>query len=556
MALLDLSILGSASQINPDAEGDRYAAAVSNAATSGIGFWKTQKAKKLMDEYRKWSELTPADKFDMDSETQARMGDFDVAKDAEERFNRRKEEYFSKAPKVEDVKLTEAAPDELNQPVSTLDPELQLDIDEQERADMAEEDARRIARAEKARADYEAGWNEEEARAAAGAEAQAEYQRRLAQASRGAQEAYDALFDSPEARAEYEEVRKSISPFTGEGADRRAKFDDERLYELADRVRWYRPDLAAAIEQRAAQSAQRRMALEARRAQMFSPQAVMQRAQIALDAAVRRRDRIAAQLAGDENNENLQNQLRQAEAQVQAIQASYDQAFQGYFGAEIGAGAANGEGPDVVEAVTRQNRLVSELLPRIGEFASLADYLDEARKLGASNKSLGALRQAWKQRFDEEQRAKSADQRDRSLDQGDVRNANAKRALDLRELEIAKKDAGVSAGGIYSQANISKAEGVVRALQNGQDLKTQVNALKSLGYDVQLDTASGGFILFRYGKKVAEVGAQDALRWLQNDYLPKAYEAQSKFAKKSAGKPAAPAAPAAGEVTPEDYLGI
>jgi len=556
MALLDLSILGSTSQINPDAEGDRYAAAVANAVTSGIGFWKTQKAKKLMDEYRKWSELTPADKFDMDAETQARMGDFDVAKDAGERFNRRKEEYFSKAPKVEDVKLTEAATDELNQPVSTLDPELQLDIDEQERADMAEEDARRVARAEKARADYESGWNEEEARAAANAEAQAEYQRRLAQARRGAQEAYDALFDSPEARAEYEEVRKSISPFTGSGAERRAKFDDERLYELADRVRWYRPDLAAAIEQRAAQSAQRRMALEARRAQMFSPQAVMQRAQIALDAAVRRRDRIAAQLAGDENNENLQNQLRQAEAQVQAIQASYDQAFQGYFGADIGSGAANGEGPDVVEAVTRQNRLVSELLPRIGEFASLADYLDEARKLGASNKSLGALRQAWKQRFDEEQRAKSADQRDRSLDQGDVRNANAKRALELRELEIAKKDAGVSAGGIYSQANISKAEGVVRALQNGQDLKTQVNALKSLGYDVQLDTASGGFILFRYGKKVAEVGAQDALRWLQNDYLPKAYEAQSKFAKKSAEKPAAPAATADGEVTPEDYLGI
>lgn len=556
MALLDLSILGSASQINPDADGDRYAAAVSNAVTSGIGFWKTQKAKKLMDEYRKWSELTPADKFDMDSETQARMGDFDVAKDAEERFNRRKEEYFSKAPKVEDVKLTEAAPDELNQPVSTLDPELQLDIDEQERADMAEEDARRIARAEKARADYEAGWNEEEARAAANDEAQAEYRRRLAEARKGAQEAYDALFESPEARAEYEEARKRVNPFTGEGADRRAKYDDERLYELADRVRWYRPDLAAAIEQRAAQSAQRRMALEARRAQMFSPQAVMQRAQIALDAAVRRRDRIAAQLAGDENNENLQNQLRQAEAQVQAIQASYDQAFQGYFGADIGAGAANSEGPDVVEAVTRQNRLVSELLPRIGEFASLADYLDEARKLGASNKSLGALRQAWKQRFDEEQRAKSADQRDRSLDQGDVRNANAKRALELRELEIAKKDAGVSAGGIYSQANISKAEGVVRALQNGQDLKTQVNALKSLGYDVQLDTASGGFILFRYGKKVAEVGAQDALRWLQNDYLPKAYEAQAKFAKKSAKKPAAPAAPADGEVTPEAYLGI
>lgn len=546
MALLDLSILGSASQINPDAEGDRYAAAVSNAATSGSGFWKTQKAKKLMDEYRKWSELTPADKFDMDAEIAKRMGGFDAAKDAEDQYKKAYENYVSGAPVVPEI------PEGLTKENS---PAWRDNVTGESGSDWADAVAARDA-GQKARDEYLAKWDEKTNRDIFAKQAQAEYNRRLAQARRGAQEAYDALFDSPEARAEYEEARKSISPFTGEGADRRAKFDDERLYELADRVRWYRPDLAAALEQRAAQSAQRRMALEARRAQMFSPQAVMQRAQIALDAAVRRRDRIAAQLAGDENNENLQNQLRQAEAQVQAIQASYDQAFQGYFGADIGAGAANGEGPDVVEAVTRQNRLVSELLPRIGEFASLADYLDEARKLGASNKSLGALRQAWKQRFDEEQRAKSADQRDRSLDQGDVRNANAKRALELRELEIAKKDAGVSAGGIYSQANISKAEGVVRALQNGQDLKTQVNALKSLGYDVQLDTASGGFILFRYGKKVAEVGAQDALRWLQNDYLPKAYEAQAKFAKKSAKKPAVPAAPADGEVTPEAYLGI
>ena len=215
----------------------------------------------------------------------------------------------------------------------------------------------------------------------------------------------------------------------------------------------------------------------------------------------------------------------------------------------------------MAKASIEQNRLVSELLPRIGEFETLEDYLEEARQLGASNKSLGSLRQAWKQKNDEELRKRSADARDRSLDQSDVRNANAKRALDIREEEIAKKDEGTAAGGIYSKANISKAEGVVRALQNGQDLKTQISALKSLGYDVQLDTASGGFILFRYGKKVAEVGAQDALRWLQNDYLPKANEAQKRAANRKKPAPKTPTPPAApsgddGAVDPADYLGI
>lgn len=576
--MLDLSILGTYARFNPEAAGQRYADAISNAAASAIQFWKTDKARKIMDDYKKWSQVHPADTFDMDAETKKRLGGFDVEKAAAETLAGKKKAYMDAAP-TDEVLDVEAPADELvegfpgidvdvtdprnmpkGKPVSGLDPEIQIEEELEQRAEADTATEARRAAAQKRRQEYVDAWDEEKAAKEARTEAEAEYRRRLETAREEAQAAYDGLFDSPEARAEYEAGRERWNPFVGEGAGRRAKYDDERLYEVADAVRWYRPDLAAAIEQRAAQSAQRRMALEARRAQMFSPQAVMQRAQIALDAAVRRRDRIAAQLAGDENNENLQMQLRQAEAQVQAIQASYDKAFQGYFGADLGAGTEIGEGPDVVEAVTKQNRLVSELLPRIGEFETLEDYLEEARQLGASNKSLGALRQAWKQRFDEEQRAKSADQRDRALDQADERNDLAKRNLNLREIELKKAEVGIDKNGVYSDKNVEKAKSIAKDLRNGGEIKTHVSALRKLGYDVQFDNASGGFILFRYGKKVATVGPDDAIKWIEGSYLPEAAAARRRFAGgenvvRKPGNPAKPAKPAA-PLSPKEQEGL
>lgn len=535
--MLDLSILGTYARFNPEAAGQRYADAISNAAASAIQFWKTDKARKIMDDYKKWSQVHPADTFDMDAETKKRLGGFDVEKTAADLLAGKKKTYMDAAP-TDEVLDVEATADELvegfpgidvdvtdprnmpkGKPVSGLDPEIQLEAEAE--ADM---EARRAA-AQKRRQEYVDAWDEEKAAKEARTEAEAEYRRRLETAREEAQAAYDGLFDSPEARAEYEAGRERWNPFVGEGAGRRAKYDDERLYEVADAVRWYRPDLAEAIERRAEAAANRRAQMEARRAQMFSPQAVVQRAQIALDSAQRWYTQCVEALKGNEDNPVLQQRLRDAEARVLRATETYNQATAGYFGGEPGADVG-GERPDIAAAVTEQAQLVKELLPRIGEFGSLDELLGAAREMGASNKSMDALRQAWKQRVDEEQRKKSAEQRDKSLAQADVRNDIAQKNLQLKEEQIVKGEAGTGKGGIYSAENIAKAEGVVRSLRNGATLLSQQSALKDLGFDVQVDNATGGILIFRYGKKVAQGSPDAAIKYLENVYLPAARAAQ------------------------------
>lgn len=535
--MLDLSILGTYARFNPEAAGQRYADALSNAAASAIQFWKTDKARKIMDDYKKWSQVHPADTFDMDTETKKRLGGFDVEKAAAETLAGKKKAYMDAAP-TDEVIDVEAPADELvegfpgidvdvtdprnmpkGKPVSGLDPEIQLEAEAE--ADM---EARRTA-AQKRRQEYVDAWDEEKAAEEARAEAEAEYRRRLKTAQEEAQAAYDGLFDSPEARAEYEAGRERWNPFVGEGAGRRAKYDDERLYEVADAVRWYRPDLAEAIERRAEAAANRRAQMEARRAQMFSPQAVVQRAQIALDSAQRWYTQCVEALKGNEDNPVLQQRLRDAEARVLRATETYNQATAGFFGGDSGADVG-GERPDIAAAVTEQAQLVKELLPRIGEFGSLDELLGAAREMGASNKSMDALRQAWKQRKDEELRVKSTEQRDKSLAQADVRNDIAQKNLQLKEEQIVKGEAGTGKGGIYSAENIAKAEGVVRSLKNGATLLSQQSALKDLGFDVQVDNATGGILIFRYGKKVAQGSPDAAIKYLQNVYLPAARTAQ------------------------------
>ena len=83
MALLDLSILNNIRAINPERSGAEMAQRFADLAGAGLNAWKTEKARKILEDYKKWSGETDADRFDMDAEVAKRMGGFNVDDDAE-----------------------------------------------------------------------------------------------------------------------------------------------------------------------------------------------------------------------------------------------------------------------------------------------------------------------------------------------------------------------------------------------------------------------------------------------------------------------------------------
>lgn len=472
---LDLSILGNVTRnLDPYRAGQEMADRFVGLADAGLNAWRTDKARRLIDDYRRWSTVQDADRFDMDAEIAKRMGDYNVDDDAEKRYQAAFANYQQGAPVVP------------------------------EGGDTAARDA------------YLAAWDEKKTRDIVSKQAQAELAKRMAEAKADAESAYNGLFADENARAEYEEARKRWTPWTGTGADRRAKFDDERLYELAEAVRWYRPDLAADLEKRAEASANRRNQLDLVKARNFSPLAIMERAQSAYNAASVRLREAWERLQQDPENAVLQEEYNRAAARAQQAGTAWENASNAYFG---GNGAQGGANENPADAVVVQQRLLSEFTPRVGEYETLDALLKDAQAAGLNKKGLDGLRTIWNQRVQERQN-------EARIRIAEANAANATRNTNLNEKKYADATKGTDAAGAYSPANVSKAESILANLEAGADPKPYAEDLKRLGFRMEIQRIGGNLILVHAGKDISANSSAEIAKWLRDTYLPTARKAQ------------------------------
>ena len=488
MALLDFSILNTVRGIDPERSAAEMAQRVSDALGAGVNAWKTDKARKILEDYRKWSGETEADRFDMDAEIAKRMGGFDVSKDAEDRYQKAYANYTQGAPVVP------------------------------EGGDAAERDA------------YLAKWDEKTNRDILTKQAQAEYDRRLAEAKRGAQEAFDALYPDAASWDEYRAARERWNPYVGEGQNRRAKYDDEKLYEAADAIRWYRPDIAAELDARAKNAFDRRTQLEMYQAKMFNPLSRMERAQSAFNSAAVRLREAEARLASDRTNPMFKQQYESALSTFNMAQDALNEAQNAYFGAEGRAPA--GEPGEAANLATGQLALVEEMAQELDKFGSLDELMAEAAKRGLNKKGRDELRTIWTQRVGERQRETQLAQGERRLNQAD-------RDFALKETQYNEGKRGTGVGGQYSDANVQTARNIAAALKNGGDVKPYADDLKKLGFTVEVNPVTGSLLIIRGTKKYSANSADEIVSWIENTYLPAAEAAR-------ASAPAAPAKPGNG----------
>ena len=504
---LDLSILGNVTRnLDPYRAGQEMADRFVGLADAGLNAWRTDKARRLIDDYRRWSTVQDADRFDMDAEIAKRMGDYNVDDDAEKRYQAAFENYQQGAPVVPEIPegLTKETPQEWHNIVTGESGSAWADA-------VAKRDA-----AQKARDAYLAAWDEKKTRDIVSKQAQAELAKRMAQAKADAESAYNGLFADENARAEYEEARKRWTPWTGTGADRRAKFDDERLYELAEAVRWYRPDLAADLEKRAEASANRRNQLDLVKARNFSPLAIMERAQSAYNAASVRLREAWERLQQDPENAVLQEEYNRAAARAQQAGTAWENASNAYFG---GNGAQGGANENPADAVVVQQRLLSEFTPRVGEYETLDALLKDAQAAGLNKKGLDGLRTIWNQRVQERQN-------DARIRIAEANAANATRNTNLNEKKYADATKGTDAAGAYSPANVSKAESILANLEAGADPKPYAEDLKRLGFRMEIQRIGGNLILVHAGKDISANSNAEIAKWLRDTYLPTARKAQ------------------------------
>ena len=505
MALLDLSILNNIRAINPERSGAEMAQRFADLAGAGLNAWKTEKARKILEDYRKWSGETDADRFDMDAEVAKRMGGFNVDDDAEKRYQQAYQRYMQGAPaEVADATDDENKLIDESLAAGTISPELAAKIAERKNA-------------QKARADYLAAWDEKTNRDLLTKQAQAEYDRRMAEAKRGAQEAYDNLYPDAESWNEYRAARERWNPYTGEGADRRAKFDDERLYEAADAIRWYRPDIAADLEQRAKAAFDKRAQRDLYQAKMFNPLSRMERAQSAFNSAAVRLREAEARLAGDRENPMFKAQYESALSTFNLAQSALNEAQNAYFG-ESGAEPTGTPG-DAAALATGQLKLVEDMTQEIGNFGTLDELMAEAARRGLNKKGRDELRTIWTQRVGERQK-------EQQLQQGERRLAQADRDYRLKETQYDEGKRGTGVGGQYSDANVQTARNIAAGLRNGGDVKSYVSDLKKIGFDVEINPVTGSIFIVRGTKKYAANSRDEVINWIESTYLPAAEAAR------------------------------
>lgn len=517
---LDLSILGTAIRdIDPERSAADMAQRFANFATAGLNAWKTAKARKILEDYKKWSGETAADRFDMDAEVAKRMGGFNVGDDTERRYKQAYETYLSGAPaEVADATDDENKLIDESLAAGTISPELAAKIAERKNA-------------QKARADYLAKWDEKATRAILAKQAQAEYNRRKEQAEKDAKAEYAALYPDEQGWAEYRAARERWNPYVGEGANRRAKYDDERLFEAADAIRWYRPDVAADLEKRAAAARDRRAQLELYNAKMFNPLSRMERAQSAFNSAAVRLREAEARLESDGTNEMYRKQYEQALATFNRAQTALNEAQAGYFGDDGTAG----EFGNAADLATRQQALLNELTPEIGNFETLDELMAEATRRGLNKKGRDALRTIWTQRVGERQRETAIAQREKQIAQGDRRLDQADRDYALKNQQYVEGKKGTAVGGKYSDANVDTARNIAAALKAGADLKSYVSDLKKLGFDVEVNRVTGSILIAGVNKPWTANTNKEVISWIEGTYLPAAERARKNTGAKNDG---------------------
>ena len=488
MGTLNLSILNSATRnIDPERSGAELAQRVADLTAAGLNAWKTEKAKQILEDYRKWSGETAADRFDMDAEVAKRMGGFNVDDDAEKRYQQAFERYQQGAPVVQDGEPTTA------------------------------------------RDEYLAKWNEQLNRDILRKQAQAEYDKRLGAAKADAQAAFDAIYPDAASWDEYRAARQRWNPYTGEGADRRAKFDDERLFEAADAIRWYRPDVAADLEKRGAAAREQRAARELYQAKMFNPLSRMERAQSAFNSAAVRLREAEARLASDRTNPMFKAQYESALSTFNLAQDALNEAQGAYFGTTGQAPSA--QPGDAADLATGQLAMVEDLAQHVAEFASLDELMAEAARRGLNKKGRDELRQIWTQRVGERQK-------ERQLEQGDRRLAQTDRDYKLKETQYDEGKRGTAVGGQYSDANVQTARNIAAGLRSGGDVKTYASDLKKLGFDVEVNPITGNLLLVRGTKKYSANSPAEVIRWIEGSYLPAAQAARGNGAGSRGAQPA------------------
>ena len=476
MGTLNLSILNSATRnIDPERSGAELAQRVADLTAAGLNAWKTEKAKQILEDYRKWSGETAADRFDMDAEVAKRMGGFNVDDDAEKRYQQAFERYQQGAPVVQDGEPTTA------------------------------------------RDEYLAKWDEQLNRDILRKQAQAEYDKRLGAAKADAQAAFDAIYPDAASWDEYRAARQRWNPYVGEGADRRAKFDDERLFEAADAIRWYRPDVAADLEKRGAAAREQRAARELYQAKMFNPLSRMERAQSAFNSAAVRLREAEARLASDRTNPMFKAQYESALSTFNLAQDALNEAQGAYFWT---TGQATSAQPgDAADLATGQLAMVEDLAQHVAEFASLDELMAEAARRGLNKKGRDELRQIWTQRVGERQK-------ERQLEQGDRRLAQTDRDYKLKETQYDEGKRGTAVGGQYSDANVQTARNIAAGLRAGGDVKTYASDLKKLGFDVEVNPITGNLLLVRGTKKYSANSPAEVISWIEGTYLPAAAAAR------------------------------
>lgn len=508
MGTLNLSILNSATRnIDPERSGAELAQRVADLTAAGLNAWKTEKAKQILEDYRKWSGETAADRFDMDAEVAKRMGGFNVDDDAEKRYQQAFERYQQGAPVVPEI--PEGATRENS--VHWLNEKTGESGNAFDQA-VAARDA-----AQKERDAYLAKWDEQLNRDILRKQAQAEYDKRLGAAKADAQAAFDNLYPDADSWAEYRAARQRWNPYTGEGADRRAKFDDERLFEAADAIRWYRPDVAADLEKRGAAAREQRAARELYQAKMFNPLSRMERAQSAFNSAAVRLREAEARLASDRTNPMFKAQYESALSTFNLAQDALNEAQGAYFGT---TGQATSAQPgDAADLATGQLAMVEDLAQHVSEFTSLDELMAEAARRGLNKKGRDELRQIWTQRVGERQK-------ERQLEQGDRRLAQTDRDYKLKETQYDEGKRGTAVGGQYSDANVQTARNIAAGLRAGGDVKTYASDLKKLGFDVEVNPITGNLLLVRGTKKYSANSPAEVIRWIEGSYLPAAAAAR------------------------------
>lgn len=488
MGTLNLSILNSATRnIDPERSGAELAQRVADLTAAGLNAWKTEKAKQILEDYRKWSGETAADRFDMDAEVAKRMGGFNVDDDAEKRYQAAFANYQQGAPVVQDGEPTTA------------------------------------------RDEYLAKWDEQLNRDILRKQAQAEYDKRLGTAKADAQAAFDSLYPDADSWAEYRAARQRWNPYTGEGADRRLKHDDEKLFEAADAIRWYRPDVAADLEKRGAAAREQRAARELYQAKMFNPLSRMERAQSAFNSAAVRLREAEARLASDRTNPMFKAQYESALSTFNLAQDALNEAQGAYFGTTGQAPSA--QPGDAADLATGQLAMVEDLAQHVGEFASLDELMAEAARRGLNKKGRDELRQIWTQRVGERQK-------EQQLAQGERRLAQTDRDYRLKETQYDEGKRGTAVGGQYSDANVQTARNIAAGLRAGGDVKTYASDLKKLGFDVEVNPITGNLLLVRGTKKYSANSPAEVISWIEGTYLPAASAARGTGAGSRGAKPA------------------